>query len=71
MADKDNSKRQQVSHRGPDKFSDLQIREPMRIAAGTEGVYQALKHSFNEMGVVRSIPALLKMNQMILTNFQF
>jgi molybdopterin-dependent oxidoreductase alpha subunit len=35
----------------------------MRVAAGTQGVYQALKHSFNEMGITRSMSALLKMNQ--------
>ncbi|NER11325.1 oxidoreductase alpha (molybdopterin) subunit [Muriicola jejuensis] len=52
-----------VSHRGPDEFSELKIGEPVRIAAGTQGVYQALKHSFKEMGVLRSIPALFKMNQ--------
>ena len=52
-----------VSHRGPDEFSELKIKEPVRIAAGTEGVYHALKHSFKEMGVTRSIPALFKMNQ--------
>ncbi|MBT8284138.1 MAG: molybdopterin-dependent oxidoreductase, partial [Flavobacteriaceae bacterium] len=52
-----------VSHRGPDDFSELRIKEPMRIAAGTEGIYHALKHSFKEMGVIRSIPALFKMNQ--------
>ncbi|MBT8280683.1 MAG: FdhF/YdeP family oxidoreductase [Muriicola sp.] len=52
-----------VSQRGPEEFSDLKIKEPMQIAAGVEGVYQALKHSFKEMGVTRSIPALFKMNQ--------
>jgi molybdopterin-dependent oxidoreductase alpha subunit len=52
-----------TNHRGPDDFSELTIKEPMRIAAGAEGVYQALKHSFKEMGVARSIPALFKMNQ--------
>jgi molybdopterin-dependent oxidoreductase alpha subunit len=52
-----------VSARGPSDFTGLRIREPQRIAAGITGVYEALKHSFNEMGITRSMKALLKMNQ--------
>ncbi|NNJ88652.1 MAG: FdhF/YdeP family oxidoreductase, partial [Eudoraea sp.] len=58
-----NSKKRQVSARGPVTFSNLKIKEPIQVAAGTQGVYQTLKHSFNEMGVTRSMSALLKMNQ--------
>jgi len=58
-----NVKKRNVSPRGPIAFSDLKIRQPMQIAAGTQGVYHALKHNFNEMGVTRSMTALLKMNQ--------
>ncbi|WP_372946572.1 FdhF/YdeP family oxidoreductase, partial [Muriicola sp.] len=63
MSQKKQFTERNVSHRGPDDFSDLEVREPMRIAAGTQGIYHALKHSFREMGVLRSMPALLKMNQ--------
>ena len=35
----------------------------MRVAAGPLGVQAALSHSFKEMGVVRSMTALLDMNQ--------
>ncbi len=63
MSQKKQFTERNVSHRGPDDFSDLEVREPTRIAAGTQGIYHALKHSFREMGVLRSMPALLKMNQ--------
>ncbi len=63
MSQKKQFTERNVSHRGPDDCSDLEVREPTRIAAGTQGIYQALKHSFKEMGVIRSFPALFKMNQ--------
>lgn len=52
-----------VSLRAPEEFTGLKIREPVRVAAGTLGVYEALRHSFKEMGVLRSMRSLLKMNQ--------
>ena len=52
-----------VNHRGPDSFSDLKISEPLRIAAGTQGIYHGLKHNFKEMKVTRSLSVLLKMYQ--------
>ncbi len=63
MPEDQNMKKRNVSTRGPISFSDLKIKEPIQIAAGTQGVFQALKHSFNEMGVTRSMKGLLKMNQ--------
>ncbi len=52
-----------VSVRGNQDFSDLKLKAPVRIAAGALGVKEALRHSFKEMGVVRSMTALLDMNQ--------
>ncbi len=52
-----------VSVRGSQKFSDIVVKEPVRVAAGVLGVKEALRHSFKEMGVVRSMTALLDMNQ--------
>lgn len=52
-----------VSVRGNQDFSDLKLKDPVRIAAGVLGVKEALRHSFKEMGVVRSMNALADMNQ--------
>jgi len=55
--------RRNVSIRGNQEFLDIELKNPMRVAAGPLGVQAALSHSFKEMGVVRSMTALLDMNQ--------
>jgi len=55
--------RRNVSIRGNQDFSEIKLKDPVRIAAGALGVKEALRHSFKEMGVVRSMTALLDMNQ--------
>lgn len=57
------TKRRNVSYRGSEDFLDLQLKEPVSHAAGYLGVREALKHTFKEMGVLRSMQALLEMNQ--------
>ncbi|MBC6999253.1 FdhF/YdeP family oxidoreductase [Cytophaga sp. FL35] len=52
-----------VSLTGSLQFTDLKLGEPMDYAAGKLGVKEALKHGFKEMGIVRSMRALLEMNQ--------
>lgn len=52
-----------VSIRGNEDFLDIKLKDPMRVAAGPLGVQAALRHSLKEMGVVRSMTALLDMNQ--------
>jgi len=52
-----------VSIRGNQDFSEITLKDPVRIAAGALGVKEALRHSFKEMGVIRSMTALLDMNQ--------
>ncbi len=60
---KDDFKRN-VSIHGSQEFSDnFEFKEPMHHAAGMLGVKEALKHGFKEMGIVRSMRALLDMNQ--------
>ncbi len=58
-----NGFRRKVSVRGNQDFLDIKLKDPMRVSAGPLGVQAALRHSFKEMGVVRSMNALLKMNQ--------
>jgi molybdopterin-dependent oxidoreductase alpha subunit len=52
-----------VSFRGSEDFLDIEIKEPITHAAGYLGVREALKHTFKEMGVLRSMRTLLSMNQ--------
>ena len=52
-----------VSFRGSEEFLDIEIKEPINHAAGYLGVREALKHTFKEMGVLRSMRTLLSMNQ--------
>ena len=52
-----------VSITGIEEFTNIKLGEPVRDAAGMLGVKEALKHGFKEMGVLRSMGALLKMNQ--------
>ncbi|MGI9552640.1 MAG: FdhF/YdeP family oxidoreductase [Aurantibacter sp.] len=55
--------RRNVSVRGSDDFTGINLKEPVRVAAGVLGVKEAMRHSFKEMGIVRSMRALLDMNQ--------
>jgi len=52
-----------ISLTGPTKFMELQVKTPAKTAAGSLGVMVALKHAFKEMGVLKSMKSLLKMNQ--------
>ncbi len=52
-----------VSYLGSLDYTELRIQEPMEHAAGVIGVKEALRHGFKEMGIVRSMTALSKMNQ--------
>ena len=52
-----------ILHRGPTTLTGLKLEDPKSFAAGKEGILTALKHSFKEMGVLRSMRTLLKMNQ--------
>ncbi|WP_299325359.1 FdhF/YdeP family oxidoreductase [uncultured Maribacter sp.] len=52
-----------VSFRGSEDFFDIELKDPITHAAGYLGVREALKHTFKEMGVLRSMRTLLSMNQ--------
>ncbi len=56
-------KYRKVSVLGPEEFTGLKLKEPVRIAAGALGVREALRHGFKEMGILRSMRSLLAMNQ--------
>lgn len=59
----DIKKQRKVSFRGSDDFLSIELKEPVTYAAGYLGVQEALKHTFKEMGLLRSMRALLNMNQ--------
>ena len=52
-----------VSITGSQEFLDIRVGEPKKKSAGILGVQEALKHGFKEMGVLKSMGALLQMNQ--------
>ena len=52
-----------ISIYGKQEFTKLEVKAPLAHAAGILGVKEALKHGFKEMGIVRSMRALLEMNQ--------
>ncbi|WP_405410778.1 FdhF/YdeP family oxidoreductase [Maribacter sp. Asnod1-A12] len=52
-----------VSFRGSEEFLEIELKDPITHAAGYLGVREALKHTFKEMGVLRSMRTLLSMNQ--------
>ena len=52
-----------ISLTGTIEFTGLELSAPSQTAAGLNGVTAALNHSFKEMGVLRSMKALAKMNQ--------
>ena len=60
---KTNTFKRNVSLTGEIKFTGLQLKEPMETSAGLLGVKEALRHGAKEMGIVRSMKALLEMNQ--------
>ena len=55
--------KRKVSYTGEIKFTGLQLKKPVSHAAGMLGIKEALRHGFKEMGIVRSMKALLEMNQ--------
>lgn len=59
----DSKNERNVSFRGSEEFLDIEIKEPITHAAGYLGVREALKHTFKEMGVLKSMRTLLSMNQ--------
>ncbi len=52
-----------ISLTGDIRFTGLQLKDPMEVSAGMLGVKEALRHGVKEMGIVRSMKALLAMNQ--------
>ncbi|GMN11520.1 FdhF/YdeP family oxidoreductase [Croceitalea sp. MTPC9] len=52
-----------VSVRGSEELLNIRLDKPVAHAAGLLGVKEALRHGFKEMGIVRSMKALLEMNQ--------
>lgn len=52
-----------ISLTGELKYTDPRIGAPHRPAAGYPGIRETLKHTFREMGVIRSSRALFKLNQ--------
>ncbi|MCB0371862.1 MAG: FdhF/YdeP family oxidoreductase [Muricauda sp.] len=52
-----------ISLTGNIQFTGLRLKEPMHTSAGLLGVKEAMRHSFKEMGIVRSMKTLLEMNQ--------
>jgi molybdopterin-dependent oxidoreductase alpha subunit len=58
-----NNYKRNVCVRGPDSFSTLRATGPKPFAAGREGIVAAMKHGFKEMGVYRTMNALLHINQ--------
>jgi molybdopterin-dependent oxidoreductase alpha subunit len=59
----DKKYQRKVSVRGSQDFTGLVLKDPVRYGAGPLGVKEALRHGFKEMGIVRSMRALLDMNQ--------
>ncbi|MCK0160854.1 FdhF/YdeP family oxidoreductase [Allomuricauda sp. F6463D] len=59
----DKATKRNISLTGDIKFTGLRLKDPMQTSAGLLGVKETLRHSFKEMGVVRSMRALLEMNQ--------
>ncbi|MBL0740999.1 FdhF/YdeP family oxidoreductase [Chryseolinea lacunae] len=55
--------RRKVSIVGPDHFTDIKLGEPKEFAAGLPAVKVALDHALKEMGLLRSIATLSKLNQ--------
>ncbi|WP_375323405.1 FdhF/YdeP family oxidoreductase [Flagellimonas sp. GZD32] len=52
-----------VSLTGEIKFTGLRLKEPMHHSAGFLGVKEALRHTFKEMGIAKSMKTLAEMNQ--------
>ncbi len=52
-----------ISLTGNIKFTGLRLKEPMQTSAGLLGIKEALRHTFKEMGMLRSMRSLLEMNQ--------
>lgn len=59
----DSNTHRKVSFRGSENFLEIELKDPITHAAGYLGVREALKHTFKEMGVLRSMRTLLSMNQ--------
>ena len=55
--------KRKVSLTGQIKFTGLELKAPSEVAAGILGVKEALRHGVKEMGIARTMRALLEMNQ--------
>ena len=59
----DNEFSRKVSFLAPEEFTNIKLKSPLSHAAGMLGVQATLRHGFKEMGVLRSMKAMLNMNQ--------
>ncbi len=57
------TKKRNISVLGPNTFTGIELKEPAAYAAGLPAVKVALQHAFKEMGIVKSLRTLSKMNQ--------
>ncbi|MEX0274112.1 MAG: FdhF/YdeP family oxidoreductase [Flavobacteriaceae bacterium] len=55
--------KRKVSITGDTSFTGIKLQHPERYAAGLAGIQHAMRHAFREMGVVRAMRSLGKMNQ--------
>ncbi|MEM1134706.1 MAG: FdhF/YdeP family oxidoreductase [Bacteroidota bacterium] len=58
-----NKQLRKVSVLGSIKHTGIKLKKPERYAAGIPGIKAALSHAFKEMGVVKSLTTLSKINQ--------
>lgn len=61
MNKKSNSKSSQAQ--SPEGFGGIEVKPPKKTAAGIPAILSTFKHAYNEMGVVRGMKTLLKVNQ--------
>jgi molybdopterin-dependent oxidoreductase alpha subunit len=55
--------RTRVRAQPPEEFTGGEVREAKEVAGGLPAVWEALKHTSHEMGLVRGVRTLLRLNQ--------
>ncbi len=57
------NKKSNIEPTSPAKLTGLILKSPKKVAAGLGSIFAALKHASKEIGLIQSLPTLLKANQ--------
>ena len=60
---KEKIKQQKLRAEPPEEFTGIKVKPSKKTAGGIPAILSTVKHAYNEMGAIRGVKTLLKVNQ--------